>query len=179
MGCDSLLPVRWMAPESLRYTTFSSASDAWSFGVTIWEIYTFGEKPYFLQISNEDVCQKIVDGLTLDLPEQCPETIKDIMNQCWNYQPNERYTFEDIVSMIKNSDSDHAQTNSISQTNENYTKNGYVSVWNLPNTPMRTPDNKSMDTYFEPSDSLENKTIEESLDYGSTSCLVCKGGDLK
>ena len=50
MGCDSLLPVRWMAPESLRYTTFSSASDAWSFGVTIWEIYTFGEKPYFLQI---------------------------------------------------------------------------------------------------------------------------------
>ena len=81
--------------------------------------------------------------------------------------------------MIKNSDSDHAQTNSISQTNENYTKNGYVSVWNLPNTPMRTPDNKSMDTYFEPSDSLENKTIEESLDYGSTSCLVCKGGDLK
>ena len=165
MGCDSLLPVRWMAPESLRYTTFSTASDAWSFGVTIWEIYTFGEKPYFLQISNEDVCQKIVDGWTLDPPEQCPEIIKNIMKQCWNYQPNERYTFEDIVSMIKNSDSENTNTQTlpISQTNENYTKNGYISVWEA-NTPMRTPDKKSMDTYFEPSDSLENKTIKESLD---------------
>ena len=91
------------------------------------------------------------------------------MNQCWNYQPNERYTFEDIVSVIKNSDSDHTQTISISQTIENHTKNGYISVGTLmkANSPMRPSDNKSTDTYFEPSDSLENKTIEESMDYGS------------
>ena len=64
MGCDSLLPVRWMAPESLRYTTFSSASDAWSFGVTIWEIYTFGEKPYFLQIrSGSSHTQSVLIGV--------------------------------------------------------------------------------------------------------------------
>ena len=64
MGCDSLLPVRWMAPESLRYTTFSSASDAWSFGVTIWEIYTFGEKPYFLQIrSGSSHIQSVLIGV--------------------------------------------------------------------------------------------------------------------
>ena len=100
------------------------------------------------------------------------------MNQCWKYQPNERYTFEDIVSMIKNSDSDHTKTLPISQTNENYTKNGYISVGTLinANTPMRSPDKESMDTCLEPSDSLENKTNEESLDYGSTSCGVCKRG---
>ena len=98
------------------------------------------------------------------------------MNQCWNYQPNERYNFEDIVSIIKNSDSDHTKTLPISQTNENHTKNGYISVGTLikANTPMRSSDNKSTDTYFEPSDSLENKTIEESLDYGNTGYRVFK-----
>ena len=82
--------------------------------------------------------------------------------------------------MVKNSDSDltKTQTLSISQSNEESTKNGYIPVGTLikANTPMRPPDNKSMDTYFEPSDSLENKTIEESLDYGNTSCLVFKRG---
>ena len=168
MRSKSYLPWRWMAPESLRYTTFSTASDVWSFGVTIWEIYTFGEKPYFLQISNEDVCQKIVDGWTLDPPEQCPENIKDIMTQCWKYQPNERYTFEDIVSMIKNSDSDHTQTQTlpISQINENFTKNGYISFGTLikANTSMRPPDNKTKESNFIPIDSLDDRTIKESLD---------------
>ena len=103
------------------------------------------------------------------------------MKQCWNYQPNERYTFEDIVSIIKNSDSDNTKTLPISQTNENYTKNGYISVGTLikANTPMRPPDNKSMDTYFEPSDSLENKTIEESMDYGSVGRRVFNLGGYK
>ena len=80
--------------------------------------------------------------------------------------------------MIKNSDSDHTKTFSISQTNGNYTKNGYISVGTLikANTPMRSPDKKSMDTYFEPNDSFVNKTIKESLDYGITSCGVCKRG---
>ena len=98
------------------------------------------------------------------------------MNQCWNYQPNERYTFEDIVSIIKNLDSDNTKTLPISQTNENYTKNGYISVGTLikANTSMKPPDTKSLNSYFEPSDSLENKTIEESLDYGNTGYRVFK-----
>ena len=43
MSRNHAVPVRWMAPESLRYTKFSSASDVWAYGVTIWEIYTFGK----------------------------------------------------------------------------------------------------------------------------------------
>ena len=78
--------------------------------------------------------------------------------------------------MIKNSDSEHTKTLPISQTNENYTKKGYISVGTLikANIPMRSPNNKSMDTksidtkstdtYFEPRGSLENKTIKETLD---------------
>ena len=43
MSRNQAVPVRWMAPESLRYTKFSSASDVWAYGVTIWEIYTLGK----------------------------------------------------------------------------------------------------------------------------------------
>ena len=55
MGRDQAVPIRWMAPEAIRYTKFSSASDVWAYGITIWEIYTFGENPYFLLLDNRQV----------------------------------------------------------------------------------------------------------------------------
>ena len=100
MGRNQAVPVRWMAPEALRYTKFSIASDVWAYGVTIWEIYTLGEYPYFLHARNEDICQKVVNGLTLNIPENCPESIKNIMASSWKYFPFERSSFEDIVPII-------------------------------------------------------------------------------
>ena len=76
MGSNQPLPVRWMAPETLRFTSelkFSVASDIWSYGITLWEIYTLGELPYF-QFNNQDVRIHIVNGLTLDIPERCPRS---------------------------------------------------------------------------------------------------------
>ena len=57
-----MLPIRWMAPETIQYTCrkFSSASDVWAYGITIWELYTLGQKPYF-NLSNQDVLIKIAE----------------------------------------------------------------------------------------------------------------------
>ena len=102
MDSNQMVPVRWMAPETLKFTSalkFSVASDIWSFGVTLWEIYTFGELPYH-QFNNQDVRMKIVNGVTLDIPERCPKSLNQIMKQCWKLNPEDRCSFQDIVSVL-------------------------------------------------------------------------------
>lgn len=48
------IPIRWTAPEAISYRKFSSASDAWSYGIVMWEVMSFGERPYW-DMSNQDV----------------------------------------------------------------------------------------------------------------------------
>lgn len=48
------IPIRWTAPEAIAFRTFSSASDVWSFGVVMWEVLAYGERPYW-NMTNQDV----------------------------------------------------------------------------------------------------------------------------
>lgn len=46
--------MRWTAPEAIAYRKFTSASDVWSYGIVMWEVMSFGERPYW-DMSNQDV----------------------------------------------------------------------------------------------------------------------------
>lgn len=48
------IPVRWTAPEAIQYRKFTSASDVWSYGIVMWEVMSYGERPYW-DMSNQDV----------------------------------------------------------------------------------------------------------------------------
>ena len=48
------IPVKWTAPEALSYKKYSTASDVWSFGIVLYEIWALGIKPYH-NISNVEV----------------------------------------------------------------------------------------------------------------------------
>ena len=48
------IPVRWTAPEAIAYRKFTSSSDAWSYGIVMWEVMSYGERPYW-DMSNQDV----------------------------------------------------------------------------------------------------------------------------
>ncbi|CAB0010611.1 unnamed protein product [Nesidiocoris tenuis] len=95
-GSRGLLPVRWMAPESLNDGVFSTKSDVWSYGVVLWEMITLASQPY-QGMSNEQVLQYVVSGNKLDLPPVYPKRFKAIMFWCWKWKPKFRPSFIQIL----------------------------------------------------------------------------------
>ncbi|KAK3091583.1 hypothetical protein FSP39_020953 [Pinctada imbricata] len=89
------LPIKWMAPESINFRRFTTASDVWMFGVCIWEILMYGIKP-FQGVKNNDVIGKIENGERLPLPPECPPSLYNLMCVCWSYEPSKRPSFADI-----------------------------------------------------------------------------------
>jgi len=87
-------PVKWYAPESVYYGKFTTLSDVWSFGVTMWEIWNFGELPYGDKTGRE-VLEGIEKGDRLDR-RSIPPAIYGIMLGCWEYEKQERTAFKDL-----------------------------------------------------------------------------------
>ena len=96
---QAILPVRWMSPEALIYGKFSVEGDVWSFGVVMWEIFSFALQPYY-GISNEEVTEYIRKGQTLRRPDYCPMDIFKVMHECWNMEPTERPTFDELHKLL-------------------------------------------------------------------------------
>lgn len=93
-------PIKWYAPESFNYGTFSHASDVWSFGVTLWEMFSLGLPPYGENMMGKDVIELIERGERLQKPELCPDNISEMMQNCWNYNPKERPTFRHLTEFF-------------------------------------------------------------------------------
>ncbi|CAH0557393.1 unnamed protein product, partial [Brassicogethes aeneus] len=100
IGGSRLLPVRWMSPESVVYGRFTLESDIWSYGVVLWEIYSFGKQPYYGH-SNEEVVKLILDGIMLIPPDDCPSLICELMKNCWKTEPRHRITFPNICDKLE------------------------------------------------------------------------------
>ena len=92
---DAALPIRWMAPESIRDGKFTSQSDVWSYGVVLWEMATLAEVPY-QGLANEQVMSYVKEGRKMQRPENCPDILFNMMSECWEAHANARPTFLDI-----------------------------------------------------------------------------------
>lgn len=97
----SLLPVRWMPPESILYGKFTTESDVWSFGVVLWEIYSYGLQPYY-GYNNQEVIDMIRSRQLLPCPEECPTMIYSLMIECWHEVANRRPQFPEIHHRLHN-----------------------------------------------------------------------------
>ncbi|XP_033737109.1 muscle, skeletal receptor tyrosine protein kinase-like isoform X2 [Pecten maximus] len=94
------IPIRWMPLESILYNKFTAESDVWSFGVLIWEIFSFALQPYY-GMTHEEVIKFIKDGKMLACPENTPKQVYDLMRLCWSRKPMHRPPFPTLYSSIK------------------------------------------------------------------------------
>ncbi|XP_075997193.1 ephrin type-A receptor 2a [Genypterus blacodes] len=93
------IPIRWTAPEAIAYRKFTSGSDAWSFGIVMWEVMAFGERPYW-DMSNHEVMKAINEAFRLPAPMDCPSAIYQLMFQCWQHDRSKRPRFSDILNIL-------------------------------------------------------------------------------
>ena len=96
---STMLPVRWMSPESIIFGKFSTESDVWSFGVVMWEVFSFAMQPYY-GTSNDDVMEAIRRHKVLKQPTYCSNSMYKIMKQCWNQQPQMRPRFAELYDQL-------------------------------------------------------------------------------
>uniref|UniRef100_A0A674P1E8 receptor protein-tyrosine kinase n=1 Tax=Takifugu rubripes TaxID=31033 RepID=A0A674P1E8_TAKRU len=100
----AVLPIRWMAWESILLGKFTTASDVWAFGVTLWEIFTLcKEQPYSL-LSDEQVIENTGEffrnqgrQIFLYAPPLCPPSLFELMMRCWGRDISDRPTFEGLT----------------------------------------------------------------------------------
>uniref|UniRef100_A0A8C6L056 receptor protein-tyrosine kinase n=1 Tax=Nothobranchius furzeri TaxID=105023 RepID=A0A8C6L056_NOTFU len=93
------IPIRWTAPEAIAFRKFTSASDVWSYGIVMWEVMSFGERPYW-DMSNQDVINAIEQDYRLPPPPDCPTHLHQLMLDCWQKDRSARPRFADLVSAL-------------------------------------------------------------------------------
>ncbi|XP_011796775.1 PREDICTED: ephrin type-A receptor 1 isoform X2 [Colobus angolensis palliatus] len=93
------IPIRWTAPEAIAHRIFTTASDVWSFGIVMWEVLSFGDKPYG-EMSNQEVMKSIEDGYRLPPPVDCPAPLYELMKNCWAYDRARRPHFQKLQAHL-------------------------------------------------------------------------------
>jgi len=95
------VPVRWTAVEALKENKFSTSSDVWSFGITLYEVFTDGQKPYKEFKTNQEVWNNVASGYRLACPKECPDAVwSNVIFPCWEAEADARPTFEKLAGVI-------------------------------------------------------------------------------
>lgn len=86
------VPIKWQAPESTRYKTYSSKSDVWSFGVLMYEVFSLGQVPY-KDLTAMETALAVAAGRRLEQPPLCPDAVYSVMQLTWAAVPTSRPSF--------------------------------------------------------------------------------------
>jgi len=96
---SAVFPIKWSAVEVIKFSKFSTQSDVWSFGVVLWEIFSYGQIPY-QGMSNLETTEAVKSGYRMAAPKDCPNQIIEMMSSCWNEDPEKRPTFKELNQRI-------------------------------------------------------------------------------
>ncbi|NXD65986.1 DDR2 protein, partial [Eolophus roseicapillus] len=106
----AVLPIRWMSWESILLGKFTTASDVWAFGVTLWETFTLCREQPYSQFSDEQVIENTGEFFRdqgrqtyLPQPALCPDSVYKLMLSCWRRDTKDRPSFQDIHRLLQES----------------------------------------------------------------------------
>ncbi|XP_074834030.1 megakaryocyte-associated tyrosine-protein kinase [Carettochelys insculpta] len=100
-GSDTTkLPVKWTAPEALKHNKFSTKSDVWSFGILLWEVFSYGRAPY-PKMTLKEVTEMVEKGYRMEAPEECPPSLYTLMKSCWELEPGKRPAFKKLTEKLQ------------------------------------------------------------------------------
>ncbi|UJR23871.1 hypothetical protein I4U23_026843 [Adineta vaga] len=91
---------KWTAPEALESKRYTHKSDMWSYGILLWEIFSYGRCPY-PRLPADEVLINLKEGYRMEPPEGCPIEIGDIMRQAWHINPDRRLSFTHVFQRLQ------------------------------------------------------------------------------
>ena len=103
-----MVPWKWMAIEYLKDEYFTLQSDVWSYGVLLWEMFSFGRNPYGQQ-QYDEVLEKLQDGYRLPCPKEVENVsswspisfYNELSDSCFIEEPKKRISFSDVSKLIE------------------------------------------------------------------------------
>ncbi|XP_076334616.1 insulin-like peptide receptor [Tachypleus tridentatus] len=185
-GGKGLLPVRWMAPESLKDGVFTSQSDVWSYGVVLWEMATLASQPY-RGLSNEQVVKYVINGGVMEMPENCPEKLYALMRLCWYPNPKARPTFTELIEILLPDVPNHFQEVSFYFTQHTEVLNHENEDVVTPSTPLKSSGTNEQQSPDETDQQDERKEVRYfpsathlpgNHHHVDCSCSECQGAHL-
>ncbi|XP_067093455.1 LOW QUALITY PROTEIN: epithelial discoidin domain-containing receptor 1 [Osmerus mordax] len=103
----AVLPIRWMAWECILMGKFTTASDVWAFGVTLWEMLSVCQEQPYSSLTDEQVIDNAGEffrdhdrQVYLSRPAVCPQGLYELMLSCWNRDCKLRPSFANIHSFL-------------------------------------------------------------------------------
>lgn len=94
------VPIKWLAMESLSESVYTTKSDVWSFGITMWEIVSRGKTPY-PGVHNHELLDLLLTGHRLKPTEDCDSKLWEVMFSCWESEPTQRPGFRELADRLK------------------------------------------------------------------------------
>jgi len=97
---NSVVPIKWLAPECIIHQRYTVQTDVWSYGVLLWELTSLGSSPYE-NINSNDIFLYLKAGKRMSRPLWCNEDLYKLMLQCWSWDSKDRPSFEQIIQYLE------------------------------------------------------------------------------
>uniref|UniRef100_A0A8B9TSU4 Tyrosine-protein kinase n=1 Tax=Anas platyrhynchos TaxID=8839 RepID=A0A8B9TSU4_ANAPL len=158
-------PIKWTAPESLAYNTFSIKSDVWAFGVLLWEIATYGMSPY-PGIDLSQVYDLLEKGYRMEQPEGCPPKVYELMRACWKWNPPDRPSFAETHQAFETMFHDSSISEEVAEELGRTASSSSIVPY-LPRLPMLPSKTRTLKKQAENKENIEG--TQDTLEHSTSS----------